>query len=895
MSQEITEDIPQAIIPQDDIQLKLEMWGLDKMPQEMQDTPNWFAWAFHYERGTKVKDLYQIDGKKVDPEDPKTWGTLENALNQYSSMIFCSPANDNGGVGFIFTEDSQIINVDYYDRNSKNWESDKQEPDKQEPDKQEPDKQEHRESKNTTVTYIEDLLTKFNKIPYYPQTDLCKNLNEELANVLIMHPELKKILKKDSDRWDIQDFIKIGEILGKYGFAYWDACKVFESYALGSWESLHEGIKLDIENHYFDNAIIVDEDPFKIDFDIFPFEVSKGGIIKHYIDKKDKENEIIITNTPIIIHKVGECLDDDSYKYMIKYQTITGEVYTRWENPDLLLTSKIKELVNLGLQFTDKQSSDLKQFFNIFLGNAHSIPREYTANKNGWKKDETILITGSYAHTPYGKKEILALTEEIAQAYEVRGNKKNWIENIKPLLDFDLLRLKCYATVAAIIIRFLGVKSFVLHNYYESSGLKTVTMQIAASLMGNPLELIRDADSTKVGIEKSLEYNTDTPIYFDETSNNPEFQNVIYMIGNEKGKNRGNQDLGLAKVGTWKTVVQTTGETPLSKGQSINTGIQMRVVEIFQGIPRLDADYIERVKETIDNNYGLFQDEIIQRIFKDKDNLKLFYKNIYMRFGKAQSVFADRTKNYFIALAVAGMILEDVFKENGIPEKDPIEICKDFYQKTVIEDPTIPYHIRALDTVYSWHLRNKKFFEYSKDLDTDGKYTIRGAVELKGWITANAIYYDPDKLREYLTDKGFNFDRVIEDWKKNEVLDSRKTKDKKTGVYKYQSWKNNTVINDQRIVGVKIPFEKLKTILDIRDEEIIKIKKGNEESNINKISTSLIESCDTFLYENPELKNVVYTPEEVAGLFISSKDREQFLIYGKTDIIKAFEFCKRHK
>ena len=158
----------------------------------------------------------------------------------------------------------------------------------------------------------------------------------------------------------------------------------------------------------------------------------------------------------------------------------------------------------------------------------------------------------------------------------------------------------------------------------------------------------------------------------------------------------------------------------------------------------------------LDNNYGLFQDDIIQRIFKDQDKLKLFYKNVSMWFEKPKTVFADRTKNYFVTIAVAGMVLEDVFKDNGIPTKNPIEICKAYYQKTVIEDPTIPYYIRALDTVYSWHLRNKKSFEYSKEIDPDGKYSIKGTVELKGWITSNAIYYDPDQLQDYLTEKGFN-------------------------------------------------------------------------------------------------------------------------------------------
>jgi uncharacterized protein (DUF927 family) len=53
---------------------------------------------------------------------------------------------------------------------------------------------------------------------------------------------------------------------------------------------------------------------------------------------------------------------------------------------------------------------------------------------------------------------------------------------------------------------------------------------------------------------------------------NKEFQDLIYMIGNEQGKT-GNKDREIDKAREWKTVVQTTGEPPLTKGQSTNTGI----------------------------------------------------------------------------------------------------------------------------------------------------------------------------------------------------------------------------------------------------------------------------------------------------------------------------------
>lgn len=744
-------------------------------------------------------------------------------------------------------------------------------------------------------SFRDKILSEYHKIPFDPELEN-QDLNELLADILIQNGFLRQVLKNDPDKWGIQDIKDAAEVLSQYGIAYWEFCKVMSAYAQESWQALGDSTQIEICQKYFENLSLFN-DGFTLNYDTHPFRVSKEGIEKYYKyeakDGKEVEGWEVLSITPIILNSIGECLDDESYMYQIRYKTVTGQEYLKWVIPEYLLSSTMKELVNLGLQFIDSDQKNLKQYFKLVLTHSSQIPREITAYKNGWKKDNTILITGSYAHTGKGKEEILALTKEISSAYEIKGNKKQWIETLTPLLEYDLIRLKCYATVTAMLLRFIGVRSFIVHNYFESSGLKSISMQLAASLIGNPLELVKDANGTKVGIEKTLEFNTDTPVYFDETSNNREFQDVIYMIGNEQGKNRGTKDGGVEKVAHWKTVVQTTGELPISKKNSTNTGQQLRILEIYEGIPRLEYEFVDKVRETLDNNYGLFQDEIIQEIFKWKDKMKLVYKNMTRFFEKANSVFADRSKTYFVALSVGGFIMEEIFKNNGILDKDYLEICNKYYQRVVLEDRTVPYHLRALDTVYSWHLRNKKSFEYSKELNAEENFTYtKGPLELYGWITKDAIYYDPDKLEEYLISKGFSFERVIEDWKNNEILEPTFEKDQETGITRYKSWKKYSLINGQRIKGVKIYFSTLKKILEIRDEKICNMKNGKEEPE--EIHVSLIGACSQFLNENPELKNLTHTPQEVADMFIRSQDREELLLYGRENIIKAFELCKKH-
>jgi len=89
----------------------------------------------------------------------------------------------------------------------------------------------------------------------------------------------------------------------------------------------------------------------------------------------------------------------------------------------------------------------------------------------------------------------------------VKGTKEEWITNLREFIDFDLTRIKMYATVGAFLIRFTPIETFLTHNYFESSGSKSLTMRIAASLIGNPNKegSIQSADISKTGLELYLQ------------------------------------------------------------------------------------------------------------------------------------------------------------------------------------------------------------------------------------------------------------------------------------------------------------------------------------------------------------------------------------------------------
>jgi putative DNA primase/helicase len=515
-----------------------------------------------------------------------------------------------------------------------------------------------------------------------------------------------------------------------------------------------------------------------------------------------------------------------------------------------------------------------------YLTPEHPLPIEYMVTKNGWYNDDSILVTGEIIHSNKQKTEIVQLTEDLKNKYAVKGSKKEWCAGLEKILNYDLTRIKMYATVSSFLLKFLNVKTFILDNWNESTGAKTITMQVSASLVGIPTTggLIQDAKNTEVGIEKYLEYNTNTPVYYDETSNNPDFKKYIYMMANGKGKGRGNKELSYEEGGNWSTVIQTTGEMALTCDEATLTGLKMRVIELHDAIPIMDQDEIDKIKDTLCNNYGLFLEEIVQKIMEYKPKIKNLYKQIGKFFEKTQNVFSERMKAYFITLAVSGYILEEVFKNNGIQTKEAIDICTKYYKKIILDDPIVPYSEIALNALYQWTTRNlSKFERATKDFGTAG--LAKGAVEVCGWITEKAIYYDETMAKLALEKMGYIYSKAHEDWK-NGTIDPYM----KNG--KIQSYVNQTTINGKRITGMKILIDTLKTKLNM-DAQIL--NSGCEDPQDEE--TNEIEQFKVFLHENPIYKMIDKTPEQAARAYIKEKDKP-YLLNGLQHIIELMTICK---
>lgn len=87
--------------------------NVDAIPEEMKALKNWVLWKYEDRKNgkgeiKKTKVPYQVNGKKAESTTPDTWGSFENVIK----ILDRFPDKFNG-IGFVFSEDSGIMGLDF--------------------------------------------------------------------------------------------------------------------------------------------------------------------------------------------------------------------------------------------------------------------------------------------------------------------------------------------------------------------------------------------------------------------------------------------------------------------------------------------------------------------------------------------------------------------------------------------------------------------------------------------------------------------------------------------------------------------------------------------------------------------------------------------------------------
>lgn len=318
-----------------------------------------------------------------------------------------------------------------------------------------------------------------------------------------------------------------------------------------------------------------------------------------------------------------------------------------------------------------------------------------SVTKTGWITDNQFICPSFYANET---SEHFSLDSKIRNVgFKIKGELKEWQDNIcKYCKGNDILTLAICVAFSGTILRFTNQSCTVAHLVGKSSIGKTSALAVAASVWGDSRQFIMQWRVTSNAIETLAESHNECLLILDELSqiSARDAGNMIYTLGNAKGKARLNSEAEQREIKQWQISILSSGEIGIGDKISENNekakaGQLVRFIDIEAEVPNGfgiynnlhgfndGAELSNLLKENCRKYHGVPAKIFAEFLIKENNfesSIKHLYgiaqRNIYQKFelekanGQVKRV-ADVFSLYLLAGTLAqrfGIITFDVTK-----------------------------------------------------------------------------------------------------------------------------------------------------------------------------------------------------------------------------------------
>ena len=340
---------------------------------------------------------------------------------------------------------------------------------------------------------------------------------------------------------------------------------------------------------------------------------------------------------------------------------------------EVVTSRSITNLARFGVQVNSENARLMVKYLaDVEMYNADMIDIQHSTSKLGWH--DNVFVPYDLSIVFDGEYRFRALFQSIQE----QGEYFKWITLAKQLRSCGRLepRIALAASFASVLVQPLDALPFIVDFYGQTGGGKTVTINIAASVWGNPAPgaYVGNFRSTDTSLETRADMLNNFPMILDDSKNASQYirdnyETLIYNLCSGKGKGRSNKDLGTAKENTWSNVTICNGENPISEfadsGGAINRIIEIECCEDIYDNPA-------EINSIVTKNYG-FAGRVFVGNLKQftSDELKEMKAEIEKGFGgynfPAKQVMAistlllaDKLATEFIFKDGRELVVEDV-------------------------------------------------------------------------------------------------------------------------------------------------------------------------------------------------------------------------------------------
>ena len=490
------------------------------------------------------------------------------------------------------------------------------------------------------------------------------------------------------------------------------------------------------------------------------YEINGNGIYEY--DKKTGSMDydpfcwtpILITRTLVGIS--GDVKMELAFKRGNEWQTV------RYPRTVLASARSIVALSEYGMDVNSENGGVVVKWLSALERcNIGSIPQIRRISHYGWIDDHSFM--------PY-KTDGFMLDHDAAMAGyatvgTTRGDYDVWRMAMHPHRERSLFRFILSASFAAPLLKILSQRIFMVYNWGNSKGGKTVSMMAGLSVWGEPEQMRMSFNSTQVGIERTVSFFNDLPLGLNERqlagTRQEYIERIVYMLSEGKGKSRGSKDGGLQQQSTWRSVILANGETELVMGATA-TGVSTRALELY-GQPFTEESEAAEMYGVVEGNYGHAGAEFIRKLV-DANNKEIC--NLYNSIKDDLIVSCPGNSRAHIA-SVAVVAVADFLASTwiwGESNEDAGEAASGMAREimgmlnSAAEDDT---NAKAYRFIVDWVLSHRQQF-------TDDYHGQRfGRTED---YDDNYVLVFPSVLKDALEGAGFSYNKTIRWLEENALL-----------------------------------------------------------------------------------------------------------------------------
>ena len=510
------------------------------------------------------------------------------------------------------------------------------------------------------------------------------------------------------------------------------------------------------------------------------FEDIELDIGSYFINGKNIQDAMgkIVSQQIIYVASIYKNINTGAQKIELKFKNNFGWQTRIIDRAKAIDKNKLKDEANFGIDMINPKG--LADYLNyLLINNEDVIPYKKAVTHLGWTEFETFDDSGNIIikkdFLPYDDNIVFDGGESFKNYYEAvkkpKGDYELWRKNCQDFRRNIAVRLAMDASFASPLLELTGSLPFVLLLYGKTGKGKTVTLQVAASIWGNPANdrLVNSLDSTKNFIYRTMAFYKSIPCFFDELqlySGDKDKLTMTMCQGIDRGK--ADKEEGNKTKETWKNAAILSGEETISTNDSgggtlnrlieINIDTETNGESLFKGCKYAgDTEECKYASETIaKNNYGLAGIKFIDFIRKlGKESIFEMYKK---RFKELKDINLSEDKqisamsNILVADDIVNMFM---FNEDALSVDD---VSRFLFSKKEIDksERAYDYFIEKVAKNQMWFVKTN---EGKINLDNVG-----GRREFWGSISPYDIIILRTQFDEIMKSGGFPPKKTLSDW-----------------------------------------------------------------------------------------------------------------------------------